>query len=61
MLELTMASGHEGDLYLEGRGLLLIPTLFGSAFPLFDDTGPQPWITFPIGHDRTPWFPCPRR
>ncbi|GGP32411.1 transcriptional regulator [Streptomyces melanogenes] len=57
VLELTMASGHEGDLYLEGRGLLLIPTLFGSAFPVFDDTGPQPWISFPIGHDRTPWFP----
>ncbi|MFI1105523.1 winged helix-turn-helix domain-containing protein [Streptomyces melanogenes] len=59
VLELTMASGHEGDLYLEGRGLLLIPTLFGSAFPVFDDTAPQPWISFPIGHGRTPWFPLP--
>ncbi|MFF1478382.1 ArsR/SmtB family transcription factor [Streptomyces sp. NPDC058301] len=59
VLELTMASGHEGDLRLEGRGLLLIPTVFGSAYPLFDDAGPQPWISFPVGHDRTPWFPLP--
>lgn len=59
VLELTMASGHEGDLYLEGRGLLLVPTLFGSAYPVFEDSGPQPWITFPVGHDRAPWFPLP--
>lgn len=59
VLELTMASGHEGDLFLEGRGLLLIPTLFGSAYPLFDDAEPQPWVSFPVGHDRTPWLPLP--
>lgn len=59
VLELTMASGHDGDLRLEGRGLLLVPTLFGSAYPVFDDAGPQPWVSFPVGDDRPPWSPLP--
>ncbi|MBD0740953.1 hypothetical protein BG418_05590 [Streptomyces sp. CBMA152] len=60
VLELTMISGHEGDLYLDGRGLLLIPTLFGSEHPLFDDAAkPQPWISFPIGQDGVPGLALP--
>ncbi len=49
VLHMTTASGRDGDVALGGRGLLLIPTVFGSHFPAFDhpDDG-QPWITFPI-------------
>ncbi|MEU0840770.1 helix-turn-helix transcriptional regulator [Streptomyces sp. NPDC005962] len=52
VLHVTMASGRSGDVYLDGRGLLLIPTLFGSHHPaLCDRAEPQPWITFPIRSD----------
>ncbi|QLH24224.1 helix-turn-helix transcriptional regulator [Streptomyces sp. Rer75] len=52
VLHVTMASGRSGDVYLDGRGLLLIPTLFGSHYPaLCDRAEPQPWITFPIRSD----------
>ncbi|GGS24495.1 transcriptional regulator [Streptomyces aureoverticillatus] len=49
VLHLTTASGRDGDIHLDGRGLLLIPTVFGAHYPAFDhpDDG-QPWITFPI-------------
>lgn len=49
VLHLTTASGRDGDVHLEGRGLLLIPTVFGAHYPAYDhpDDG-QPWITFPI-------------
>ncbi|MFD9795760.1 MarR family transcriptional regulator [Streptomyces sp. NPDC059070] len=59
VLELTMASGHEGDVHLDGRGLLLIPTLFGCTHPVLGDDagGSQPWISFPVVPDRTPWLP----
>ncbi|MCX4969158.1 winged helix-turn-helix domain-containing protein [Streptomyces sp. NBC_00654] len=52
VLELTMASGSSGDVHLEGRGLLLVPSLFGAVFPALDDGAePQPFMTFPIRHD----------
>ncbi|WP_156723338.1 ArsR/SmtB family transcription factor [Streptomyces apocyni] len=51
-LELTMASCISGDLHLNGRGLLLIPTLFGSECPVIHDSAePQPWLTYPIRID----------
>lgn len=56
VLHLTTASGLDGDLHLAGRGLLLIPTVFGAHYPAFDyPDGGQPWITFPIrdGADST--------
>ncbi|MFH8610750.1 ArsR/SmtB family transcription factor [Streptomyces sp. NPDC018029] len=53
VLHLTMASGRDADVRLGGRGLLLIPTLFGSHYPALDDTAePQPWITYPLHDDR---------
>ncbi|MDH2392183.1 helix-turn-helix domain-containing protein [Streptomyces sp. HNM0663] len=52
VLELTMASGIDGDLCLDGHGLLLIPSLFGTRFPAVNDTArPQPWVTYPIRAD----------
>ncbi|WP_190016597.1 ArsR/SmtB family transcription factor [Streptomyces lucensis] len=49
VLHLTTASKRDGDVHLAGRGLLLIPTVFGAHYPAFDypDDG-QPWITFPV-------------
>ncbi|MEU8471635.1 DUF5937 family protein [Streptomyces sp. NPDC029006] len=49
VLHVTTASGRDDDVYLVGRGLVLIPTVFGAHYPAYDhpDDG-QPWITFPI-------------
>lgn len=49
VLHLTTASGRDDDVQLEGRGLLLIPTVFGAHYPAYDhpEDG-QPWITYPI-------------
>ncbi|GGT73558.1 winged helix-turn-helix domain-containing protein [Streptomyces atratus] len=50
VLELTMASGNSGNIYLSGRGLLLIPSVFGAVYPALDETAePQPWLTYPVG------------
>ncbi|MFK0258880.1 winged helix-turn-helix domain-containing protein [Streptomyces sp. NPDC090445] len=51
VLHVTMASGLSGDVHLGGRGLLLIPTLFGSHYPALEYDADQPWITFPIRSD----------
>ncbi|EFE72147.1 transcriptional regulator [Streptomyces viridosporus ATCC 14672] len=49
VLHLTTASNRDGDIHLAGRGLLLVPTVFGAHYPAYDhpDDG-QPWITFPV-------------
>ncbi|MFJ7335758.1 winged helix-turn-helix domain-containing protein [Streptomyces sp. NPDC101110] len=49
VLHLTTASARDGDIHLAGRGLLLVPTVFGAHYPAYDhpDDG-QPWITFPV-------------
>ncbi|WP_246260260.1 ArsR/SmtB family transcription factor [Streptomyces typhae] len=49
VLHMTTASGYDGDLFLDGRGLLLVPTVFGAHYPLFDhpEDG-RPWVSFPI-------------
>lgn len=50
VLELTMASGASGDIRLSGRGILLIPSVFGAVYPALDETSePQPWLTYPVG------------
>ncbi|MEU8873011.1 helix-turn-helix transcriptional regulator [Streptomyces javensis] len=52
VLELTTASGVSGDVHLGGQGLLLIPSLFGTAHSIINpDADPQPWLTFPLRHD----------
>ncbi|MFD0428051.1 winged helix-turn-helix domain-containing protein [Streptomyces zhihengii] len=59
VLELTMASGTDGDIHLSGRGLLLIPSVFGAVYPAVDDTGDQPWLTYPVGPGETGDFLLP--
>ncbi|MEU5901931.1 MULTISPECIES: winged helix-turn-helix domain-containing protein [Streptomyces] len=60
VLELTTASGFTGDIHLAGRGLLLIPSVFGAVYPAFDETAePQPWLTYPVGVRDTDLFPAP--
>ncbi|MFF8675999.1 ArsR family transcriptional regulator [Streptomyces sp. NPDC015242] len=55
VLEVTMASGLDGDLYLQGRGLLLVPSVFGVDGPVIDpDAEPQPLVTYPVGTNRSP-------
>lgn len=59
-LEVAMASGMQGDLWLAGRGLLLAPSLFGSQSPVIDpDAEPQPFLTYPanFGAVLTPLTP----
>ncbi|TDC79700.1 winged helix-turn-helix domain-containing protein [Streptomyces hainanensis] len=59
VLELTLASGNDGDVHLAGRGLLLIPTVFGAVYPALDDEAePQPWLTYPAApHDASLFLP----
>ena len=53
VLEVAMLSGFDGDLHLEGRGLLLVPSLFGVEVPAVDiDAEPQPVVRYPISHDQ---------
>ncbi|MFF4402536.1 ArsR/SmtB family transcription factor [Streptomyces sp. NPDC001480] len=57
ILEVTMASGIDEDLYLEGRGLLLMPTVFGSGpSGVVPNAEPQPLLIYPVhaGHDASP-------
>ncbi|TGB16696.1 ArsR family transcriptional regulator [Streptomyces palmae] len=50
VLEIAMVSGREGDLYLEGRGLLLVPSVFSCDAPLIEPHAqPQPTLTYPAG------------
>lgn len=49
VLEVTMASGLDGDLHLDGRGLLLVPSVFALDAPVIDpDAQPQPVLTYPV-------------
>ncbi|MET8687162.1 winged helix-turn-helix domain-containing protein [Streptomyces sp. NPDC004732] len=57
VLELTMASGMTGGIHLAGRGLLLIPTVFGAVYPALDESAePQPWLTYPVALRDTDLF-----
>ncbi|MEV6163078.1 MarR family transcriptional regulator [Streptomyces sp. NPDC052052] len=54
VLEVAMLSGLDGDVHLEGRGLLLVPSVFGAETPTIDlDAEPQPVLRYPAGHDRS--------
>ncbi|MGW5018728.1 winged helix-turn-helix domain-containing protein [Streptomyces cacaoi] len=58
VLEVALLSGMEGDLHLGGRGLLLVPSLFGTDSPgLDDDAEPQPVLRYPARRDRTSGTP----
>ncbi|MGW2181861.1 MarR family transcriptional regulator [Streptomyces sp. NPDC001732] len=53
VLEVAMASGREGDLHLRGRGLLLVPSVFGIEAPVIEPRAePQPTLTYPAGLDQ---------
>ncbi|RGC68765.1 Helix-turn-helix domain protein [Micromonospora sp. MW-13] len=59
---LEIHTGLTGELHLSGRGLLLIPSVFGFGRPSVDcDAEPQPWLSFPIPHNgqRFPGTPTP--
>lgn len=48
VLEVTMAHGLDGDLLLEGRGLLLVPSYFGPRWSaVCTAAAPQPVLTYP--------------
>jgi DNA-binding transcriptional ArsR family regulator len=53
VLEVAILSGLDGDLHLEGRGLRLVPSLFGAEAPAIDiDAEPQPVVRYPVSHDQ---------
>ena len=69
VLEVTMPSGLDGDLHLAGRGLLLVPSVFGTDTPVIGpDAEPQPFLLYPAGGPRglaaalapqeAPWRPA---
>ncbi|MFD9904090.1 ArsR/SmtB family transcription factor [Streptomyces sp. NPDC059063] len=48
VLSLATADGYDGELRLEGRGLLLVPTMFGAEAPIIaPHAQPQPVMTYP--------------
>ncbi|MFW6695684.1 winged helix-turn-helix domain-containing protein [Streptomyces sp. MAR4 CNX-425] len=50
VLEVALPSGYDGDLRLEGSGLLLTPSVFGAGAPAVDiDADPQPVLRYPVG------------
>ncbi len=52
VLSVTMASGLDADLHLEGRGLLLVPSVFGTDAPVIaPDVQPQPMLFYPASSD----------
>ncbi|MET7700335.1 winged helix-turn-helix domain-containing protein [Streptomyces sp. NPDC005485] len=54
ILELAMADGTDDDFYLAGRGLQLIPSVFGAASPVLGVSAePQPYLTYPVRLDDT--------
>ncbi|TQL18160.1 winged helix-turn-helix domain-containing protein [Streptomyces sp. SLBN-134] len=58
VLEIAMQSGFDGDLHLEGRGLLLTPSVFGAEAPAIDiDAKPQPVVRYPIGQEASSSLP----
>ncbi|MGA5822100.1 ArsR/SmtB family transcription factor [Kitasatospora sp. NPDC094028] len=52
VLEVDLVSGLEGDVHLEGRGLLLVPSVFATQAPVINpDAEPQPILTYPAHRD----------
>ncbi|MFH8991290.1 winged helix-turn-helix domain-containing protein [Streptomyces sp. NPDC017940] len=59
VLELATLSGFDGDLHLEGRGLLLTPSVFALESPSIDiDARPQPVLRYPISEQASGSFRC---
>ncbi len=51
VLEVLTVSRLRGELRLDGRGLLLVPTVFGVTAPTIDLAGEQPCLTYPAHYD----------
>jgi DNA-binding transcriptional ArsR family regulator len=49
VLELHMPNGIDHDLYLEGQGVVLVPSLFRAHSLVDDETYPQPMVSYPAG------------
>lgn len=52
VLEVRMVNRIEFDLKLDGRGILLVPSMFGTRAIVDDDAQPQPTLSYPAGHDQ---------
>ncbi|MEU6370290.1 winged helix-turn-helix domain-containing protein [Streptomyces sp. NPDC046931] len=52
VLDIRMANGVEYDLHLEGQGILLVPSLWGTRTIVDNDAVPQPTVTYPVLPDR---------
>jgi hypothetical protein len=51
VLEVRMVNGFDQDLHLQGQGILLTPSLFGTRAIVAADAEPQPQVIYPAGHD----------
>jgi DNA-binding transcriptional ArsR family regulator len=49
VLEISMPRGIERDLYLEGQGVVLAPSVFHPRTIVDDETRPQPLVSYPAG------------
>lgn len=52
VLEVRMANGVDYDLHLQGRGLLLMPSMFGTRTLIVAEAEPQPILSYPACHDQ---------
>jgi hypothetical protein len=52
VLEVRMINGLDRDMYLEGQGIVLVPSMFCSRSLVDHDAVPQPFVTYPAGHDQ---------
>ncbi|MFF4509140.1 ArsR/SmtB family transcription factor [Streptomyces sp. NPDC001401] len=48
----TRGDNHEYNLHLEGRGLLLVPSVMITRPALYYDADPQPVVTYPARYDQ---------
>jgi DNA-binding transcriptional ArsR family regulator len=53
VLEIQMANRVDYDLQLEGRGILLVPSIFSTRSLVDSLAQPQPIVTYPAGHDQS--------
>nr|WP_221462434.1 winged helix-turn-helix domain-containing protein [Streptomyces olivoverticillatus] len=63
VLDIVTASGFDEDMYLDGSGLLLVPSWFGSRCPVIEaEALPQPLVTYPAHREpgTLPLVPSPR-
>jgi DNA-binding transcriptional ArsR family regulator len=52
VLEIRTVNGVDEDLHPEGRGVLLVPSVFGTRSIVDGYAQPQPIVTYPAGHDQ---------